>query len=161
MDSTALAVNPYDGVFLPIYGEDLDYVAPQLANYNIEARIFGGAHWNDPEKLEENSRYVEGAIFISDFYTDPSDYGYYTFRDAYRIAKGKSAEKMEIYGYDTARLLLEALKDESLSRQQIGQKLLEIGPYSGIKGTVSFNQDRINTSLRILQFRLGNIIRIK
>ena len=161
MDSTAFAVNAYDGIFLPVYGEDLDYVAPQLANYNIETRIFGGTFWHNSEKLEENSRYIEGAIFISDFYVDPSDYQYYTFRDAYRIANGKTPEKMEIYGYDTAGILLEVLKDESISRQQIGKRLMEIDHYSGIRGAISFNDKRINTSLRLLQFRRGNIIRIK
>jgi ABC-type branched-subunit amino acid transport system substrate-binding protein/outer membrane protein assembly factor BamD (BamD/ComL family) len=161
MDSTGLAVTCYDGIFLPIYGEDLDYVAPQLANYNIHTRIFGGTFWHNPEKLEENDRYVDGAVFVSDFYVDPSAYQYHTFRDAYRIANGKTPEKMETYGYDTANLLLDAIGDESLSRHQIVARLSEKRSYDGIRGAIVFNQERVNTSVSILQYRGGRILRIR
>ncbi len=40
VDSTELAVTSIDGIFLPVYGEDLPYVVPQLAFYNIDARMF-------------------------------------------------------------------------------------------------------------------------
>ncbi len=161
MDSTGLAVTCYDGIFLPVYGEDLDYVAPQLANYNIDTRIFGGTFWHNPEKLEENERYTDGAIFVSDFYVDPSGYQYHTFRDAYRIANGKTPEKMETYGYDTANLLLDAVGDESLSRHQIVARLSEKRSYDGIRGSIVFNQVRVNKSVSILQYRGGRILRIR
>ena len=161
MDSTGLAVTCYDGIFLPVYGKDLDYVAPQLANYNLDTRIFGGAFWHNPEKLEENGRYVDGAVFVSDFYVDPSGYQYHTFRDAYRIANGKTPEKMETYGYDTANLLLNAIGYESLSRDHIVGRLSESRSFGGIRGAIVFNQERVNTSVSILQYRGGRILRIR
>ena len=68
---------------------------------------------------------------------------------------------MEILGYDTANLLLEVVGEKALPREQIGEQLATMGRFSGIRGTISFNEDRINPYLRILQYRGGQIIQIK
>lgn len=161
VDSTELAVTAYDGIFFPVYTEDLPYVMPQLASYNIQARIFGGAFWHDLEALKNHQRYIDGAFFLSDFFIEPSDFSFHNLRDKYRQAKGKTPEKMEILGYDTANLLLEVVGEKALPREQIGEQLATMGRFSGIRGTISFNEDRINPYLRILQYRGGQIIQIK
>ena len=161
VDSTGLAVTSIDGIFLPVYSDDLPYVMPQLAFYNLGARFFGGAYWNDIEVLEANQRYIDGVVFLSDFYETPSDFRYYRFRDEYRNATGKTPEKMEVYGYDTANLLLEVVRERSLPREQIRDRLLEVRPFDGIRGSISFNDERVNTALHLLQFRSGRIYQIK
>lgn len=161
VDSTALAVTSIDGIFLPVYGDDLPYVMPQLAFYNLGARFFGGAYWNDIEVLNANQRYIDGVVFLSDFYATPSDFRYYRFRDEYRNATGETPEKMEVYGYDTAQLLLEVVGERSLPREQIRERLLEVRTFDGIRGRISFNDERVNTSLHLLQFRSGRIYQIK
>ena len=161
VDSTALAVTSIDGIFLPVYAEDLPYVIPQFAFYNLGSQVFGGAYWNDPDVLNDNSRYIDGAIFLSDFYINPSNFNYYRFRDEYRKKNGKTPGKMAIYGYDTVELLLSVIQTESLSRKQIRDKLAKIHNFIGIRGKLSFNSNRVNISIPLLQYKGGKIIRIK
>ncbi len=92
---------------------------------------------------------------------DPSNFRYYRLRDAYRKATGKTPGKMEIYGYDTARLLLEVVGEKSLPRKQIRDRLVDIRNFEGIRGTISFTEDRVNPSLHLLRYRGGNILKIR
>jgi len=161
VDSTGIAVTAFDGLFLPVYGEDLPYVMPQIAFYNIDARVLGGAFWHDMEALEDHQRYIDGAIFLSDFFIVPSDYNYHRLRDQYRLATGKTPEKMEVFGYDTAALLLAVVGEKSLPREQIANQLATMDLYNGIKGPILFDEERINTHVRILQYRGSQIFQIK
>lgn len=160
-DSAELAVTAYDGIFLPVYGEDLPYVMPQLANYNIAAQAFGGVFWHNMEILEEHSRYIDGAVFLSDFYISPSDFKFHRLRDDFRIKKGKTPEKMEVYGYDLASLFLSVAGEKALFRNEIAERLASIGTYNGVRGRIVINENRVNNSVRLLQFRGGNILLIR
>ena len=166
IDSTELAITSIDGLFLPVYGGDLQYVVTQPAFYNIKTRIFGGAYWNAIDILNEQKKfidpeYIDGVIFLSNYYVDPSNYRYYRFRDTYRERTSSTPGKMEICGYDTAKLLLEVVGEKSLLREQVSDRLVEVRHFSGIGGTISFNEDRINNSLHLLQYRGDKIIQIR
>jgi len=161
VDSTALAVTSIDGIFLPIYSEDLPLVMSQHAYYNIKAQLFGGTTWHDMDALEKHKTYIDGVVFLSDFYVDPSHFTYYRFRDQYRKDKKKTPEKMEIYGYDSARILLKVTGEKAHSKDEVLRKLESLGHFSGIRGPIIFNDDHVNISIRFLQFRNGRIIRIK
>lgn len=161
VDSTDLRVTTFDGFFLPVYGEDLPYIMPQFAYYNVGARIFGGDYWHDLEALEDHRRYIDGVIFLTDYHIDPSNYAYFQFRDAFRIVMGKTPEKMEVIGYDTASLLLGVVGERALPREEVRDRLANSRNFAGIGGPISFDENRVNRDLRLLQFRGGNILQIK
>jgi ABC-type branched-subunit amino acid transport system substrate-binding protein len=165
VDSTELAVTSIDGIFMPVYNDELQFVIPQFAHFNIDARVFGGTSWNDVDLLKENQKYIDqkyidGVMFLSDFYLDESNYLYYRFRDTYRMAMKRSPEKMDIFGYDTANMLLQVIRDEAPNREEIKKRLKEIN-YSGIRGRIVFNDQRVSPSFNLLQFKGGQIILIK
>jgi ABC-type branched-subunit amino acid transport system substrate-binding protein len=161
VDSTALAVTSIEGIFLPVYYEDLKYVAPNFAYNNIRATILGGISWNDIEFLEEHRNYVNGVYFLSDFYPDPADYRYFRLRDNYRKDVGKTPGKMEVFGYDTANLLLQIVGEKSLSRKKICDRFAEMRKFKGIRGIISFNEQRVNRFIHMLQYLDGNVLWIK
>ena len=161
VDSTSLAVNTIDGIFLPVYAEDLPYIIPQLAFYNLGTQIFGGAFWYDMEILDTHQKYIDGAIFITDFYIDPSDFHYYQFRDDYRKTMNKTPERMEIFGYDAVNLILQITKEKAPTAVEIQKILSSKRRFEGIRGMISFNQERVNPMVRLLQYRGNRIILIK
>ncbi len=157
VDSTDLAINVIDGIFLPVWQEDLKNIIPQLAYYNLGAQILGGREWDAPEILDENKAYVDGAIFISDYFVDASDYQYNEFKNRYRTELGKSPGKNEIFGYDTASLILEGSRGRLVTRETMTDFLNGITGFKGIHGVCSFNKGRVNPNIRLLRFRAGNI----
>jgi ABC-type branched-subunit amino acid transport system substrate-binding protein len=161
VDSTSLAVTTIDGIFLPVYNEDLPYIIPQFAFYNLNTQVFGSASWYDPEVLETHQKYIDGAIFLSDYYMDPTNFKYYRFRDAYRKATNKTPERMEIFGYDTANLILQLTEEKALSSVEMQKKLIADKKFDGIRGVISFNSERVNPMIRLLQYRGSKIIPIK
>ena len=166
VDSTGIAVTSIDGLFLPVRSEDLPYVVTQPAFFNLKTKLFGGNDWNAIDVLKEQQKYIadeyiDGVIFLSDYYIDPSNFQYYRFRDEYRQKMGSTPEKIETFGYDTAMLLFNVVDGMGLSRQQVRDRLAETTHFQGIHGTVSFDENRVNRSLYLLQYRGGNVIRMK
>jgi ABC-type branched-subunit amino acid transport system substrate-binding protein len=160
-DSTDFAVTTIDGIFIPSYAEDLTYVAPQSAFYNLGAKILGGTHWNDLDALEKNKAYLEGAVFLGEFYSDPSDYKNFQFRDKFRKTFGQTPGKMEIYGYDAVRLLISARGTVSSTRSEIRDRLADVKDFYGLRGRYQFDSHRVNPLTFILEYRNGQIVRIR
>jgi branched-chain amino acid transport system substrate-binding protein len=161
VDSTSLAVTTIDGIFLPVYTEDLPYIIPQLAFYNLGSQIFGGTFWYDMEVLDTHQKYSDGAMFISDFYIDPADFQYYRFRDEYRKMMNKTPEKMEIFGYDAANLILQIIGEKALTSVELQKILSSNRQFAGIRGVIAFNNERVNPMVRLLQYRSNKVILIK
>lgn len=159
--NSAYPVTNIDGVFLPIYQEDIEYVARQLRYFNINARIYGGEYWyiSDLDKNKQLLRYVDGAVFASSYYYDPSDLAYITFRDRFRQAMGVTPEKWELVGYDTAGFLFSLLDGKKISRTAMHERLLTSRAYQGRKGAIAFDAEtRVNRAVHLLQIRGTRIV---
>lgn len=161
VDSTDLAITSIDGLFLPVYTEDLPYIITPIAFYNIKAQVFGGVPWHDLEILEPRSRYIDGVIFLSDFYVDPSNLVFYRFRDSFRKEMGKTPERLTIFGYDAAMMLLETIQGVSHSANEIRDLLIRKKDFVGIQGSIVFDVNRVNPSINLLQYRGERLIPIR
>lgn len=161
IDSTDLAITPFEGFFMPVYNEALQYIIPQLAFYNIQTQVLGGVPWHDDDLLETESRYIDGAVFLSDFYVDPSDFRFIRFRDAYRKAMGRNPEKLDVFGYDAVHLLLSFVSHGIYRPEGVRESLASTKNFQGIRGPISFNEKRINPFISLLQFKGGVISKIR
>jgi len=161
IDSTNLKIKSIDGIFLPVYTDDLQFVIPQVSFFNIGAKLFGGSFWDNEEVLTANKNYCNGAIFASDFYVEKTNYKYYHFRDSFRGMFHKTPGKFEIYGYDTIKLLLNVAGETAKTRKVITEKLKDIDDFEGMGSYITLTKNRSNSFVHLLQFRDGKIFRIK
>lgn len=162
VDTAAFPVTSIDGVFFPVYTDDIQYIAPQFALYNIKAQVLGGDYWNDPEILISNQSYINGVIFTSDFFIERYDPSFRRFRDGFRKEMGRTPEKMEVFGYDTMNLILQMIKRGATSREGIRKALTKMGVFKGIRGEIAFKErPRVNSAVNILQFRDGRIFKVR
>ncbi|MBN2321836.1 MAG: penicillin-binding protein activator [Acidobacteria bacterium] len=166
VDSTQLAVTSIDGFFLPVYNADLPYIIPQFAHHNFKAKILGGAAWNDPELLQEQRQtiepsYLDGAVFVSDFFVTNTNFRFQQFRDAFRKRYGTTPERMQIFGYDAANLILQAWDGISVDREAVRDALQRMSDYAGIRGPIRFSAERMNTHSYLLQYKSGYILDIR
>ncbi len=165
IESDEIPVRSIDGIFIPVLAsKEIAYIAPQLAGVRIEAQILGGDYWNDLDVLRSKQirRHVNGTVFVSGTYWDPNDPAYSRFRRDYRMAMGTTPSKWDIYGYDAMGVLLKALSSGARSRQQLRDALADTDSYQGVEGEISFRgSHRVNHRVYILQFRDGNIYKLR
>lgn len=161
VDSTELKVTSIDAIFFPIKKEALVYVGSQFAFFNIDCRLFGSSSWYDEEFLHKYNTYIKGIYFVTDMFIDESNYSYIQFKNSFRTTFGITPDKMNIIGYDCARLISESMSDQIMSRSKIKESLAEIKDFHGIGLDVFFNNMRVNTNLPLLQFNGRDVIQIK
>ena len=157
-----IPVMSVDAFFMPVYAEDIKYVAPQLASHNIRTQILGGEYLDDVEVLsaQQVQRYINGAIFVSDFFRRDDDQDFREFRANFRLRMKKTPERWEVFGYDTFEIIIQAVNAGARNARELNEYLLNIEGYLGQKGKVSFkNNRRVNGEVNILQFLNGRIVR--
>lgn len=162
LDERDIPVLSIDGMFLPIYSEDIKYVAPQFALNNIRAQILGGEYWDELENLKsaQVQRYVNGAIFVSDYFPDEDSRSFRDFRTEFRLQMKKTPERWEVFGYDAYNLIKHVVETGANSREEINNALNSQTNYQGIKGEISFQgNNRVNKKVNFLQFVNDRIIK--
>ncbi len=160
-DSTAVPVTSIDGVFLPIYTEDIKYVAPQYALFNIQSQILGSDYWKDLNVLDDNRNYVNGVVFTTDVYANENALPYLRFTNTYRKRFKMSPSKFSLLGYDTMNFLLSAVKTGAFTRKTLLEKLKTVRRFDGIHGAFLFeNGKRVNSGLVLLQYRNGHFMKL-
>jgi branched-chain amino acid transport system substrate-binding protein len=163
-EAIEVPVNNINAIFLPLHEEDIRLVATQRAYYNLQSLILGGENWytDDITKSKELQRYVDGAIFASDYFINLDDTRFKQFRNDFRLRMGTTPEKWEILGYDTASLLLKAMQQDARNRNQIRQALRQMGAFSGIKGEIDWrNAENVNSKVNILQIRGAQVVKLR
>lgn len=164
LDQTEIPVTSIDGILILPTRENLTSILSQLRFFNLKAFILGSPVWDDPTFLRDHQLELEdlhGLVFYSDFYEDPYNPTLTAFRNGFQKATGKTPEKMEAIGYDAIRVILETIGERSISRSELRDRLAQLSSFRGVRGPISFIQDRVNSAFRLIQFREGKRILIR
>ncbi|RMF68981.1 MAG: hypothetical protein D6743_02635, partial [Calditrichaeota bacterium] len=162
LDEKDIPVESIDAIFLPVYVDDIKYVAPQFALANIRAQILGGEYWDDLETLTapQIQRYVDGAIFVSDYYPDESNPDFRSFRRDFRLKMKRTPERWEVFGYDAYQIIQQAIQRNARTGREFKQRMTSLRTYAGMKGLISFKGSRhVNNAVNFLQFINGRIVK--
>jgi len=157
-------VTNVNAIFMPLHEDDIKLVAGQRAYFNLQSALIGGEHWymTDLAKNKELQRYVEGAIFASDYFIDAENARFKQFRNDFRTRLGVTPEKWEILGYDAANLLFKTVQQGGYSRSQLRSALTKIDSFAGLKGEMALNNPgKVNSKVNILQIRGGQIVKLR
>lgn len=160
IDSADIAVNSIDGIFIPIYREDIKFIAPQIAYSNIQSQYLGNGDWYNPEELKKNKNYINGMIFIADGFIDEESWDYRNFRNKYRVAMNTTPTSYNLIGYDCMRFILKPLDNGNiiLGRADYTTRLKQIGKFEGIYRKILLDDQNRNIYLQLLRFNYGQII---
>jgi ABC-type branched-subunit amino acid transport system substrate-binding protein len=160
IDSADIAVKSIDGIFIPIFKQDLKFIAPQIAYSNIQAQYFGNGDWYDPEELKKNKNYINGLIFISDGYLNEENWDYKKFKNDYRTQTKKTPTIYNMVGRDCCGYMLRALDETQnpLTRAGYLQNLRHQDQFDGIYRSIKIKEEQYNLQLRLLKYVYGQII---
>lgn len=153
LDSLDVPVTAIEGLYLPVSTpEEIGVVTSQVVYFNIRAQLLGSGEWNTLEELDANRRYCSGVVFESDSYADSVLAANRSFIAGYTAAMKKAPSRHAFYGYDTASLVLERLRQGSTTRGGLRRALAETTAFQGLHARIGFSPGRVNMWLPILQF---------
>ncbi|MBI1807413.1 MAG: ABC transporter substrate-binding protein [Ignavibacteria bacterium] len=157
-EDLSISVTSIQGIFIPISdAEEIDIIAPQLTYFNIKAQLLGTGEWYSPDQLDAQKRYLNGAIFISDFYMDRHDPAYSEFAGLFYREKKKHPSKYTLFGYDTMQLIFQQIDAGATTREKLTEALSRVKSFPGIHSKISLINGRVNSELIILKYLNGDI----
>jgi hypothetical protein len=160
IDSADIPVASIDGIFIPIFKEDLEYIAPQIAYSNIQAQYLGNSDWYNMEQLKKNKNYINGIVFGTDGYLNEESWDYRQFRNEFRTKYKKSPTLYSVIGYDSFKYILQAYDpaNPNMTRNQFLRNLRKLNTYNGVYRTIELSRKRVNETLKLLKYNYGQII---
>ncbi len=160
VDSADIPVTAFDGIFLPIYRDDISAMAPNFAYWNIQAQPLGNEDWYDVKELKKNKNYLRDLIFLSDGYLNEDSWDYRQFRNRFRLELNKTPEQYEFIGFDSFSFILSTIDNEDLSldRRELLRKVQAQSLYRGIYCNYRIGSKRYNNAPRLLKYLYGQIV---
>jgi len=162
LDSSDIPISAFDGLFLPVYVDDIPFIASQVAFSNFQTQLIGNADWYDKELLKRNKQYVNGLIFVTDGYINEEGWDYRQFVNNYRNTFKKTPGKFELIAYDCFMFISGAIsKGSTLNRSNFLQKIVQLKPYQGVYRKFDIDGSHSNQSARILKYIYSQILPVK
>ncbi len=158
-DSLKITLNSVDAFYLPVYHDQIESVAPQLAFYNFDTHLLGDGNWLDESLLSRYRRYVNGMIISADHLMMEKDPRVSFFREEYMEKTGKTPDRLTIYGYETMVLMLNLIENGSTSREALKHAVNKMGEFKGVIRNIRFSQRKpgVNAAVRLQEFRNNTI----
>ena len=155
---TAIKSSNPDGIFVPGYYTDVALICIQAKQLGINVPIFGGDGWESDQLVKIGQDAVEGTYFSTHYAPDVATQKSKDFVAAYgKRWSGKTPDAMAALGYDSAMLLVDAMKKaNSTDGQKVRDILATTKNFEGVTGNTTINEKRDATkSAVILQVKGG------
>ena len=160
---TRLSVN-FEALFIPDSALRVKMITSQLAFYGVKGmQFFGTSLWYSPDLLKKDVEYLEGAIFVDNFFV----YGFLPetndFVDIYYSAYSREPGNIDALSYDTMGLVLSVLENQQIkTRAEFKRALLAVESFRGATGSISFGGSRVaQKSAFILRVQNGKIEQVR
>jgi branched-chain amino acid transport system substrate-binding protein len=147
-DSDSEPIIDFDAVFIPDNSQKAALIAPQFPFHSVfNIRLLGTSLWQSPDLLDQGADYMQGAIFPSGFYAQGAEDFVNLYREKFQTKPGILAAT----GFDTVCFLDHLMKTQTpRTRRDLKEALLTCRDFQGIRGPVSFDDQREATTLPIL-----------
>lgn len=128
-------------LFIPAPPGDIVMIAPQLAYHQVKVQLLGHEAWADPKVLSHGEVYVEGAILATLSPGSGLAQAAQAFEQAYKKRHNKAPSKQAAQGYDAAKIMLEALRRNPATPDDLRAELMATGSFTkGGAGYISYGK---------------------
>ena len=160
VDSADIPVTSIHGLFIPIYQEDLQFIAPQIAYSNIQAQVFGNGDWYNIDELKKNKNYIDGIIFTTNGYLNEEDWDFRKFRNDFRTKMQKTPTKYNLIGYDTFSYILQYLNKlkKPINRDEFIELINKRTKYNGIYRNIILDNQNSNSKVQMIKYKYGQFL---
>jgi ABC-type branched-subunit amino acid transport system substrate-binding protein len=159
-DSTQVPATGIDGILVLTTPQYISYMASQFAFHNIDCTILGNEGWNDPDQLQKFKQYIDGLVYVTSRYYDKNSWNYKEFMNRYRLQMHDTPELFHLLGYDMMKWILQNYRS-GMTPDELKEKLEKAQLYQGILENIQFSdKPRVNDSLKVMKFSLGQLVRL-
>ena len=151
------SANP-DGVFVPGYYTDVALICIQAKQLGLDVPFYGGDGWESEKLSEIGKDAVEKNYFSTHYHPDVGSETSKKFLANYKKRfNGKTPDALAACGYDSAAVLVDAIKRAgSTDGQKVRDALAATKDFDGVTGKITINEKRDATkSAVILQIMNG------
>jgi branched-chain amino acid transport system substrate-binding protein len=141
---TAIRAAQPDLILVPGYYTEIGLIARQKQELGIKAPMLGGDGWDSPKLKEIGGAALEGSYFVSHFAQDNPSPFIQSFVQKYKSAyKGVSPDGLAALGYDSALVLVDALKRASAQTPEgVRAAIASTKDLQGVTGKITMSPDR-------------------
>lgn len=132
-----------DAILASGYYTEAGLIAIQSRELQMNIPLLGGDGWDSPALVEVGGTAVEGCFFSNHFSAEDPSPKIQEFLSKYRQKFGEEPDAMGALGYDSAMILVDAIKRaNSVSGDAIRQALAATQNYPAVTGLISLNAQR-------------------
>jgi len=141
---TAIKGDAPDAIFLPGYYNDVALICIQAKQLGMNTPIFGGDGWESESLLTIGKDAMEGHYFSTHCSPDQGTPEMNSFVAAYKKRfNGKSPDAMAVLGYDSAKVLVDAIKRAGTTESAaLRDAIAATKDFAGASGVITLNADR-------------------
>jgi branched-chain amino acid transport system substrate-binding protein len=145
-----------EGIYIPLSDKiDATAILSQLVQSDLNIPLYGNQDWMLVKGFETSPELSNRLTFTSDYYIDFNDDQFKNFTNDFQKITGRNVNRNVLYGYDTAKYLLNVMRNIDPTRKAIKLKM-ESGISSvGFKNNISFDESRMNKFLNIVRYNDG------
>lgn len=128
-----------DVLYVPNYYQDNALIAKQARDLGIEATIVGGDGWDGVLEVVDDASAIEGAIFGNHY--SPDDQEIVEWAQRYKAEYGMEATSFAYLGYDSAMIMIQAIKNAGTTDSAAIVEALNKISYDGLLGHLVFDEN--------------------
>lgn len=133
------ASNP-EAIFIPGYYTEAANIAIQARKLGINAPLLGGDGWDSEQLAKIGGAAIEGAYYSNHYAADQASDEVKSFVSKYQNKFGSTPDGLAALGYDSARVLADAMKRaSSLAGKDLAKAIAATKDFVGVTGTISID----------------------
>lgn len=143
-------LNP-QAILVPGYYTDVGLIALQARQLGLKVPMVGGDGWESPRLIEIGGEALEGHFFSTHYSPDDQSARVQEFVKQYRERFGQIPDALAALGYDSARLLLDALQRAgSTESVKLREALAQTKDFEAVTGRITIDHERNPTKPAII-----------
>jgi len=145
-----------EGIYIPLADKiDAPAILSQLVQNELNLTIYGNQDWLIAKGFETSTELSNKITFSSDYFIEFDSDDFQIFNERFANVTGNDINRNVLYGYDTAKYLLTAMRNINSNRINIRNKMISGLTSTGYHNNLAFDESRINRFLNIVRYKDG------
>ncbi len=157
---TAIRADAPDAIFASGYYNEVALVAVQARELGITVPLLGGDGWDSASLIEVGGKAMEGCYYSNHFSNEDTSPAIQEFVKKYEAKHGTKPDAMAALGYDSANILLDAIKRAgTVEGKALRDAIAATEGFPGITGRITLDENRnANKPAVILTIKDGKVV---